>query len=192
MSAQGMIVTLLATQLAEAVAKDQTPEAGGCDLAAGMFGPNVSQWLREMAAVQDAKNPDRKDYMPVIGTPFAIRMDVLSEQRAQKFHSQSLIRLRDRGGLNFVEAANLLPSNEPRFRDRKTTDAALALVDVCVPTDEERKQIIYALERAERRNQELADKLHDQHDYSAEFPAADADQIRKAIGLLSINKEPGK
>jgi hypothetical protein len=49
-----MALTVLATQLAEAVAKDETPEGGGCDLSAGMFGPNVSQWLREVA---DALNP---------------------------------------------------------------------------------------------------------------------------------------
>jgi hypothetical protein len=46
-SAERMRLTILATELAEAVAKDQQPEHGGCDVSAGMFGPNASDWLRE-------------------------------------------------------------------------------------------------------------------------------------------------
>jgi hypothetical protein len=49
MSAYGMILTVLCTNLAEAVAKDEAPEVGGFDLSAGMFGPNVSEWLRGVA-----------------------------------------------------------------------------------------------------------------------------------------------
>lgn len=49
MSATGMTATVLATQLAEAVAKDELPENGGCDISAGMFGPHASAWLREVA-----------------------------------------------------------------------------------------------------------------------------------------------
>lgn len=49
MSAYGMTVTVLATGLAEAVAKDQASGADGFDLAAGMFGPNVSAWLSDVA-----------------------------------------------------------------------------------------------------------------------------------------------
>lgn len=48
MSAQGMLLTVLATQIAEAVAKDETPEVGGCDISAGTFGPHFSQLLREL------------------------------------------------------------------------------------------------------------------------------------------------
>ncbi len=44
-----MTLTVLATQLAEAVVKDETPEEGGCDLSAGLYGPNVSAWLRSVA-----------------------------------------------------------------------------------------------------------------------------------------------
>jgi hypothetical protein len=44
-----MTLTVLTTKLAEAVAKDETPKAGGCDLSAGLFGPCVSEWLRELA-----------------------------------------------------------------------------------------------------------------------------------------------
>ena len=48
MSAKGMISTVLATGLAEAVAADIN-EGSSFDLAAGTFGPNVSNWLRELA-----------------------------------------------------------------------------------------------------------------------------------------------
>jgi hypothetical protein len=46
------------------------------------------------------------------------------------------------------------------------------------------KQVIYALERAERALRAQADELHDAGDYSAEFPAEDADRMREAIDLL--------
>ena len=45
-------------------------------------------------------------------------------------------------------------------------------------------QVVYALERAERRLQSEADRLHDAGDYSAEFPAEDAARMREAITLL--------
>lgn len=45
-------------------------------------------------------------------------------------------------------------------------------------------QIIYALERAEARLRADADALFKRHDYSAEFPAEDADRMREAIALL--------
>jgi len=49
MSAYGMTLTVLCTGLAEAVLKDEAPEVGGFDLSAGLFGPNVSAWLRDVA-----------------------------------------------------------------------------------------------------------------------------------------------
>lgn len=49
MSAYGMTLTVLATELAAAVVEDEKPENGGCDLAAGMYGPAVSEWLRKIA-----------------------------------------------------------------------------------------------------------------------------------------------
>ena len=45
-----MTLTVLATTLAEAVAKDEA--VGRYDLSAGRFGPNVSARLRELAATQ--------------------------------------------------------------------------------------------------------------------------------------------
>lgn len=44
--------------------------------------------------------------------------------------------------------------------------------------------IICALERAQKENQDLADKLHDQLNYDAELPAGDAELIGEAIALL--------
>ncbi len=54
MSTYGITVTILATKLAEAVLADEAPEEGGFDLSAGMFGVNVSKWLRETACEFDA------------------------------------------------------------------------------------------------------------------------------------------
>lgn len=62
MSAVKMMITVIATQIAEAVAKDETPESGGCDISAGMFGPNLSKWIKELAqtivdgAIKEVKN----------------------------------------------------------------------------------------------------------------------------------------
>ncbi len=47
-SAHGAAVTIIATELTNASAADQ--DGDGCDLAAGMFGPAVSAWIRKMAA----------------------------------------------------------------------------------------------------------------------------------------------
>lgn len=58
MSKEGMMLTVLATELAEAVAADERPEAGGCDLSAGMFGPAVSGWLCKLAT--EAANAEQQ------------------------------------------------------------------------------------------------------------------------------------
>ena len=46
-------------------------------------------------------------------------------------------------------------------------------------------QIVYALERAESRLRAEADRLSEAGDYSAEFPAEDADRMREAITLIA-------
>ena len=46
MSTKGITLTILATQMAEAVKKD---EEEGFDIGAGLFGENLSNWLREVA-----------------------------------------------------------------------------------------------------------------------------------------------
>jgi hypothetical protein len=52
-------------------------------------------------------------------------------------------------------------------------------------------QVVYALERAERRLQGEADALQAQHDYGAEFPAEDAERMREAVALLrSLAAQP--
>lgn len=45
-------------------------------------------------------------------------------------------------------------------------------------------QVIYALERAERRLRAEADELMRRHDYNAEFPGEDADHMLEAIHLI--------
>lgn len=48
MSERGATITVLATQLAEAVGKDEA-EPDGFDISAGLFGPHVSAWVRSVA-----------------------------------------------------------------------------------------------------------------------------------------------
>lgn len=48
MDARKLQLTYLVTKIAEAVAMDETVEAGGCDLSAGMFGPNMSDLIRDI------------------------------------------------------------------------------------------------------------------------------------------------
>lgn len=62
MSALGMTCTVMATELAQAVAEDETPEAGGCDLSAGMYGPSASAWLRSTASALDAAQREAAAY----------------------------------------------------------------------------------------------------------------------------------
>lgn len=51
MSRYGMTLTVLCTELAEAVSKDEAPDVGGFDISAGLFGPNLSEWLRKTAEI---------------------------------------------------------------------------------------------------------------------------------------------
>ena len=59
-----MLLTVLATQLAEAVAKDMHPDQGGCDIAAGVFGKSVGTWLRDVAGeiAQDQVELNRRSH----------------------------------------------------------------------------------------------------------------------------------
>lgn len=52
------------------------------------------------------------------------------------------------------------------------------------PLPETLKQIVYALQRQANALQAQADKLSDQLDYSAEFPAEDAERMREAIQIV--------
>lgn len=69
MSLKGMTLTVLATQLAEAVAKDEAHKRGGCDLSAGMYGPNVKQWLRDLADALCAPDPGDVKWQPIETAP---------------------------------------------------------------------------------------------------------------------------
>lgn len=51
-------------------------------------------------------------------------------------------------------------------------------------------QVIYALQRAQSSLEDEARVLHEAHDYSAEFPANDAELIGKAIDLLRNHPQP--
>lgn len=53
-----------------------------------------------------------------------------------------------------------------------------------LPTKDDLMQSVYALERAEQDLRRLAERLMNQRDYSAEFPAADADSIARLLPLL--------
>jgi len=54
MSTYGITVTILATGLAKAVLEDEA-NGEGFDLSAGLFGENVSEWIREVAAELDKR-----------------------------------------------------------------------------------------------------------------------------------------
>lgn len=81
MSEMSLTLAALCNGLAEAVAKDEDPEVGGFDLSAGLFGPNVSAWLREVDARLSAPAPGTID-------PFADvrgkRMSELGEEQTDR------------------------------------------------------------------------------------------------------------
>ncbi len=52
--------------------------------------------------------------------------------------------------------------------------------------DENLRQVIYALERARDANRAHAARLLAKLDYSAEFPAEDADRLDEAIRLITV------
>lgn len=65
-------------------------------------------------------------WFPLLGTPFAIRRDLLNEETAQQFHYQSLDRLAERGGLAPNEAwANVSKDRGALNRSQKEAFAAL-------------------------------------------------------------------
>lgn len=64
-------------------------------------------------------------YMPILGTPFAVRMDTLNEAQAQRNHGQSLARLAERGGLSLQEAHAV--AERRAWRNEPAEEAAEAL-----------------------------------------------------------------
>lgn len=72
--------------------------------------------------------------------------------------------------------SNARPSNRDAFLP--------VVVEDLTGVSEEGRQIIYALERARDENHAHAMRLLGARDYGAEFPAADAECIDKAIGLI--------
>lgn len=60
MSAYGVTLTVLATQLIEAVAADEDDE--GIDISAGIIGKHTAEWLRDVAeTISGEKRPTQKD-----------------------------------------------------------------------------------------------------------------------------------
>ena len=61
----------------------------------------------------------RPKYMPIMKTPLRVRMDCLSEEQAQRNHSQSLETLARRGGLSICEVAALVRGErfDPEMKD---------------------------------------------------------------------------
>lgn len=45
MSARGAMITVMATELSNAVTEDQS--GAGCDIGGGLYGPAVSAWIRK-------------------------------------------------------------------------------------------------------------------------------------------------
>lgn len=57
------------------------------------------------------------------------------------------------------------------------------------PQNADRELIVRSLEAVRIRLQTQADELHDRHDYSAEFPQREADDLAIAIAILTMPKE---
>ncbi len=53
------------------------------------------------------------EWMPILGSPLAVKMSVLSEAQAMKNHGQTLKRLRERGGISLHEAAAIALCQDP-------------------------------------------------------------------------------
>ena len=43
------ILKRLVSQLCDAIFEDEKPEIGGFDISAGLFGPNLSNWIRKLS-----------------------------------------------------------------------------------------------------------------------------------------------
>lgn len=69
-----MLLTVLATDLAAAVLRDEQ-NGEGFDLSAGMFGVNVSAWLREVAAVMTMVQHPPPPLSPAIAQMPFMQMD---------------------------------------------------------------------------------------------------------------------
>ena len=85
-------------------------------------------WKAWQARAALAVAPQPREWMPLQGTPFAVRMDALSEAQAQKNHNQSLARLKERQGLGIDEALALVEKRAWTRVEAKEAFAALAAV----------------------------------------------------------------
>lgn len=83
-------------------------------------------------------------------------------------------------------ADKTLPPAEYLLRFAAAVSSATVKANA-LPKGVDLQQIIYALERQERALQAHADRLSAAMDYSAEFPAEDAERMREAVALLRPN-----
>lgn len=84
-----MTLTDLATKLAEAVVKDEAPDAGGFDLSAGMYGEHVSNWLRDVATELETRREQSqtKDAVEMVTCTVDFLCDACGEFEVIKQHS---------------------------------------------------------------------------------------------------------
>lgn len=80
------------------------------------------------AAIAALSRPEPAgEWFPLLGTPFAIRRNMLNEETAQRLHGQSLNRLAQRGGLDPGEAWNNVKQNQ-RYVRREYREAFAELL----------------------------------------------------------------
>lgn len=72
-----------------------------------------------------------REWMPLLGTCLAVRMDFLHEDQAQKNHGQSLERLAQRGGLSPTEALAIAERRE--YKSKGLIEALKALAEKDAP-----------------------------------------------------------
>lgn len=93
-------------------------------------GEQAREALAAFATQQAAPSaPTTREWMPLLGTPFAVRMDALDEKQAQRNHGgQTLSRLAERGGLGMSEASAI--AERRQWRSQKADEAAKAIAAV--------------------------------------------------------------
>lgn len=71
----------------------------------------------------------KREYMPLMKTGLAIRMNLLNEEQAQKNHYQSLDRLAERGGLSACEALAICERRKWSAVDVETAVKLLSMLE---------------------------------------------------------------
>lgn len=116
-----------ADEIAAAVAFERERCAALCEMWNTSPGSSLAKEIRGGA---EAGKPQAEPvaWMPILGTPFAVRMDALNERQAMVNHGQTLKRLAERGGLGMDEASAI--AERRRWHSQATADAAQAIAAV--------------------------------------------------------------